>query len=84
MFIFRIYKSDEATLEDFANALSCARASVESVLYDHGALVTESSSILIVNVEGLTAQECKERIAGCFCDSAGSMYPEFHLIELQQ
>lgn len=84
MFIFRVHKRDETTREDFASALSCARECAESVLHDYGAIVTEENDLLTVNAEGLSEQECKVRIAGCFCDSAGSMYPEFQWIELQQ
>jgi hypothetical protein len=84
MYTFRIHKSDGTTLEDFSSALSCARASIESVLYDHGAIVTEEDNLITINAEGLTAQECKERIAGCFCDKTGSMYPEFRVVEPQQ
>ena len=84
MFTFRVYRTEGTAQEDFARALSCARASIESVLYDHGASVTEANDLITIDAEGLTAQECKERIAGCFCDNTGSMYPEFHLIEPQQ
>lgn len=84
MFTFRIYRTDGIAQEDFASALSCAKTSIESVLYDRGAIVTEADDLITIKAEGLNAQECKERIAGCFCDSTGSIYPEFHLIELQQ
>jgi hypothetical protein len=83
MFTFKIYKTDGTVDEVFASALSCARASIESVLYDRGAMVTEENDLIKVSAEGLTAEECKDIVAGCFCDDAGLMYPEFHLIELQ-
>ena len=84
MYSFRVHKAYGATQEDFASAFSCARASVESVLYDCGAIVTEANYLITINAEELTAQECKVKIAGCFCDSAGSIYPEFRHVELQQ
>jgi hypothetical protein len=84
MFTFRVHKTDGTTREELASALSCASASIESVLYDHGALVTEENDLITINAEGLTAHECKRRIAGCFCDDAGTMYPEFRLVEPQQ
>ena len=83
MFTFRIYKTHETAQEYFASALSCARVSIESFLFDHDALVTEEGDLIKVNVERLSARECKDRTAGCFCDETGSMYPEFQLIELQ-
>jgi hypothetical protein len=84
MFTFRVHKAFETTQEDFASALSCARVSVASVLYDHGAIVTEADDLIKISVEGLTAEDCTVKIRGCFRDSTGSMYPEFQLIELQQ
>lgn len=82
MFVFKIHKANETTPEDFASALSCARVSIGSVLYDYGALVTEANDLITIDAEGLTAHECYVKIEGCFRDRTGSMYSEFHHIEL--
>jgi hypothetical protein len=84
MFTFKVHKTNETTHEDFASALSCARSSIENVLFDHCAIVTVTKDMIKIDAEGLTAQECKSKIKGCFCDSAGLMYPEFRCIEIQQ
>jgi hypothetical protein len=84
MNVLRIYAADGTAPEDFTSAVSCARTCIESVLHDHGARVTSANGLITISAEGLTAQEFKEKIAGCFFDESGSIYPEFHHIDLQQ
>ena len=76
MFTFKIHKANETTREDFASALSCARVSIGSVLYDQGALVTEANDLITITAEGLTAHECYVKIQGCFRDRPDAVFED--------
>jgi len=81
MHIYKVHKDDEVSIEDFTSAVNCAKECIESVLYDLGAVVTVSDDLITITTDDITEKECKEKIQGCFCDSAGNVYPEFIRVE---
>lgn len=82
MFTYKIHKNDEISAEDFESAIYCAKDSMESVLYDFGAVIAIDGDSIKITADNITEKECKEKINGCFCDSTGSVYPEFLRFEL--
>ena len=81
MLVITIHKSDEGTNEEFSSAINCAKESIESVLWELDPTVTVNDRTISIVVSGITANECKEKIDGCFRDSAKDLYPEFLRIE---
>lgn len=86
MYYFKVIKSQSSSAEEFENALYCARSSIESML-DNELIAVEKidDSIVISSIDGkelisITFLECKDKIKGCFCNSAGTLYPEFNNI----
>jgi len=87
MYKFSIKKSPESTNEEFDSAMNCTRTCIESILDNNQIQITISDNIITIHsidpeceIE-LSANECKEKIKGCFCDSSSKLYPEFEKIE---
>lgn len=76
-----MHKNDEVSSESFTSAANCAKDCIESVLYDFGAVITVTDDLITITTDDITEKECKEKIQGCFCDSAGNVYPEFLRVE---
>jgi hypothetical protein len=80
-------KSEQAEDVEFGMAVDCARDSIESVLHEEGmtAQVIGGKTVLITPIDqtsaGIGYQECKDKVAGCFCDDSGRLYPEFSNLE---
>ena len=81
MYTYKVHKNNEVSIEDFTSAVNCAKECIESVLYDFGAVITVTGDTIIIAIDDVTEMECKEKIKGCFCDSAGNVYPEFLRVE---
>jgi hypothetical protein len=82
MFIYKVHKDDEASIEDFTSAVNCAKECIENVLYDLSAVITVTDDLITITTDDITKKECKDKIQGCFCDNAGNVYPEFLRVEL--
>ncbi|MDY0388477.1 MAG: hypothetical protein RBT65_15410 [Methanolobus sp.] len=90
MYVFKLNKSPDSSIEEFESALHCARESVESVL-DNDILnikVVENTIVIDLTHQqqsiDMTISECKEKIKGCFCDASGKLYQEFTQIVVQE
>ncbi len=81
MYIYKVLKNNDVSIDDFTSAINCARECIESVLYDFDAVVTVTDDLLTITTDEISEKECKEKIQGCFCDSAGNVYPEFLRVE---
>lgn len=81
VFIFKVHKNINASTEEFTNGLSTAKTCIESVLYDDEAKISISEDLITIDIENATAQELKNKIKGCFCDSLGDIYFEYQRIE---
>ena len=83
MYIFKIIKSDDSSIEEFESAVYCARGCVESVLDNEKLSVKVIDNQIVIEVSddneviGMTFSECKEKVKGCFGDASGKTYPEF-------
>jgi hypothetical protein len=90
MFIFTVAKSMDSSGEEFESAMNCTKDCVVSVLDDESLIVDVDENNIIINSSHLeqknnvTLAECKEKIKGCFCDAAGTLYPEFTGVEPQE
>lgn len=86
MYIFKLIRSDSATEEEFMSAVHCAVVCIESQFDGDDVVISTNDGDIIVASDvlgrpiGMTLQECKSKLVGCFCDSAGQLYPEFERV----
>lgn len=81
MLSVKVNVADGIEQEQFESAMNCALTCIRSVLYPNSEIELEGNTITVKNSNLIIAQ-LKEKIAGCFCDDGGNLYPEFSKINL--
>jgi hypothetical protein len=77
LFKFTCIKAQGATDHEFEMAISCAKTSIESVLYEEAESIENIGDTIYINIIGETINSLKDKLRGCFCDSMRRTYPEF-------